>query len=144
MTARHRMPTQLTAVVIRRGKVLLARRVHDQRWELPGGHADLDVVDAPEELSRLVRDATGQAVCVGPEVHDLEIRDDGAAPVQLVAFGCHLQGRLPLQLSEKYHQVAWLPVDTLPVQNLAAGYVDAIQAWQRHPDQHGGDRTDFG
>ncbi len=144
MTARHRMPTQLTAVVIRRGKVLLARRMHDQRWELPGGHADLDAVDAPDELSRLVRAGTGQAVRVGPEVHDLEIRDNGAPPVQLVAFGCHLQGRLPLQISEQYRQVAWLPVDELPVQNLASGYVDAIRAWQLHPEQHGSDATDFG
>ncbi|WP_157970498.1 NUDIX domain-containing protein [Nakamurella deserti] len=136
MTARHRMPTQLTAVVVRNGKVLLARRVHDQQWELPGGTADLDATDGAVELSRLVRASTGQAVVVGPEVYDTQVTtDDG--PVQLIAFGCHLEGRLPLQISERYRQVAWLPVDELPLPNLAAGSEDALRAWLAHRESGG-------
>ena len=136
MTANHRMPTQLAAVVLRRGKVLLARRVHDQRWELPGGPADLDLDDtrAAAELARLVRAGTGQVVAVGPEVHDTPIEADGRQ-LQLIAFGCALQGRSPLQISERYRQVAWLPVDELPLPNLAAGSQEAITAWQRHPER---------
>ena len=137
MTARHRMPTQLTAVVVRRGKVLLARRVHDQQWELPGGVADLDAADVAVELARLVRASTGQAVVVGPEVYDTEIRAEGQNPVQLIAFGCHLEGRLPLQISERYRQVAWLPVDELPLPNLAPGSADALHAWLAHPAADG-------
>lgn len=137
MTPRHRMPTQLTAVVVRNGKVLLARRVHDQQWELPGGMADLDAAAAAAELAALIRATTGQAVQVGPEVYDTEIRVDGHDPVQLVAFGCHLEGRLPLQISERYRQVAWLPVDQLPVENLAPGSQDALDAWLAHPASDG-------
>ena len=136
MTARHRMPTQLTAVVVRNGKVLLARRVHDQQWELPGGIADLDAADVTVELARLVRESTGQAVVVGPEVFDTELLTaDG--PVQLIAFGCHLEGRLPLQISERYRPVAWLPVDELPLPNLASGSEDALHAWLAHPAADG-------
>ena len=144
MTARHRMTTQLKAVVIRRGKVLLARCTHDQHWELPGGTADLDAISPEAVLAEQIRAETGQAVLVGPEVFDFEIRQHGAEPVQMLAYGCHLQGRLPLQLSEKYRQVAWLPVDELPEQNLDAGYADAIRAWRDHPEQHGSEVHDFG
>lgn len=144
MTARHRMTTQLKAVVIRRGKVLLARCTHDQHWELPGGTADLDEASPDIVLAAQIRAETGQAVTVGPEVHDFELRQDGQQPVQMVAYGCHLQGRLPLQISEKYRQVAWLPVDELPVQNLDQGYADAIRAWNVHPEQHGSESHDFG
>ena len=133
MTARHRMPTRLAAVVLRSGKVLLGRRVHDQRWELPGGVADLEAADATAELARLVRESTGQDAVVGPEMFDAELPGpDG--PVQLVAFGCHLGGRRPLQISERYRQVAWLPVDELPAENLAPATQDALQAWLAHPE----------
>lgn len=158
MTARHRMPTRLTAVVIRRGKVLLARRTHDQQWELPGGDprprdhggeagipadgdaGDLADGDVAAALSRLVRSSTGQAVLVGPEVYDTEV-DVGGAPVQLIAFGCRLEGRLPLQISEQYRQVAWLPVDELPLPHLAPGSADAIAAWATHAHREGSDAT---
>lgn len=144
IAGRHRMTTELKAVVIRHGKVLLARHTHDQHWELPGGPADPELQNVHLVLAEQIRAETGQAVIVGPEVFDFEVRTDGTEPVQMLAFGCHLQGRLPLQISAKYRQVAWLPVDELPERNLAAGYVHAIRAWDEHPEQHGGGTTDFG
>jgi ADP-ribose pyrophosphatase YjhB (NUDIX family) len=133
------MTTLQKAVVIRRGKVLLARCRHDQHWELPGDLVDGDASGPGYTLAQQIRAETGQAVLVGPEVHDFV-----QATTQVLTFGCHLQGRLPLQISEKYHQIAWLPVDELPVQNLAPGYVTAIRAWEAHPEQHSFAATDFG
>lgn len=143
MTSRHRMTTQLKAVVIRRGKVLLARCTHDQQWELPGGPADPDAVEPAAVLAAQIRAETGQAVLVGPEIYDFQLQPPGGTKVQMLAFGCHLQGRLPLQISEKYRQVAWLPVDELPEQHLDAGYVTAIRAWHGHPEHHGSEPSDL-
>jgi hypothetical protein len=62
--------------------------------------------------------------------------------MQLVAFGCHLERRLPLQISERYRQVAWLPIDALPLPNLAPGSEGAIHAWVSHPARGASADTD--
>jgi ADP-ribose pyrophosphatase YjhB (NUDIX family) len=138
------MTTLLKGVVIRRGKVLLAKCAHDRHWELPGGPGDPDAGPPETVLAELLRSRTGQAARVGPEVYDFLLSDGDHPVAQILAFGCHLQGRLPLQISDTYRQVAWLPVDELPEHNLVDGYIAAIRAWEKHPEQVGFATTDFG
>lgn len=128
---RHALPLTVKGVVVRRDKVLLTKDGNTE-WTLPGGPSDA-VESADSVLTTLIYQLTGQQVAVGPEVSDAVAGVEGDRS-QVTTYGCVLRSRTPLQLASESHQLAWLPIEDLPV-GLDADELTAITVWRDHPDR---------
>lgn len=101
-----------------RGEVLLAREMADGKWTLPGGWADIGFSPG-EVIEKEFREETGLAVKATRllAVFDKRCHPHPAQPFYVYKFAllCKLQGDLRVQKGFDILDVAFFPMDRLPV-----------------------------
>ncbi|MCB2192622.1 MAG: (deoxy)nucleoside triphosphate pyrophosphohydrolase [Deltaproteobacteria bacterium] len=88
------------AVIMRRGKLLLAQRANNGLWELPGGKAEPGE-NLGDCLLRELQEELAITVQVGPCLATQEGLTPDGLPLRLHAFACRLNGQSPKALEHR-------------------------------------------
>ena len=107
------------AVILRSGKVLLARRgkgrEHAGKWEFPGGRVEPGETSA-SALARELAEELGIVAAIGAEIARAR-HADGSGEIELIA---HIVTKFTGELTLTYHdQVAWVSARRLLEYDLA-------------------------
>uniref|UniRef100_UPI003F499C63 NUDIX hydrolase n=1 Tax=Amycolatopsis sp. CA-096443 TaxID=3239919 RepID=UPI003F499C63 len=121
-------PVSIKGVLVRDGRVLLARNDRDE-WELPGGR--IEPGETPEEcVAREIAEETGLRVAVAgildSWVYHIAVADKN---VFIVTYGCATDMDQAPVLSHEHNRVAEFAEHEVPGLTMPAGYKRSIAAW---------------
>lgn len=117
-------PVSAKAVIVRDGRVLLARNDRDE-WELPGGRVERGESPAAAAV-REIAEETGLLVEVTAELGTAVFEVVPDQVVLLVAFACALTEARELVLSREHEALEWQPLARLDAIALPEVYRDFI------------------
>ncbi len=110
------------AVILRQGRVLIARRPPHKlmplKWEFPGGKVEPGE-DPAAAIVREIREELGCAIAVTqsltPFVHDYR-----TVVIEMIPFVCALTAGSPEPQPHEHTEIAWVSPAGLPAYDLAA------------------------
>lgn len=122
--------TDVRAIILHEGKLLMVQEADDEGWSLPGGWADIG--DSPTEaVEREVREETGLEVKVSRLLGVWDRNQHGHPPypwhVYKLIFLCETQGG-ELAVSHESLDVAYVDPDNLPPLSLTRIVPEEIHA----------------
>lgn len=122
--------TDVRAIILHEGKLLMVQEADDEGWSLPGGWADIG--DSPTEaVEREVREETGLEVKVSRLLGVWDHNQHGHPPypwhVYKLIFLCETQGG-ELAVSHESLDVAYVDPDNLPPLSLTRIVPEEIHA----------------
>lgn len=120
-------PVSVKGVLLVDGRVVLVKNSRDE-WELPGGRAEPGE-DHVRALRREFLEELAVEVSVADPVDSYLFEVVPGEYVQIVAYGCTLDGRFSPLLSDEHVEYCVWPVDRLSEINLPEGYRRSAEKW---------------
>lgn len=125
-------PVSVKGVLLIGGKVVLVKNDRDE-WELPGGRMDPGETHE-RTLVREFREELSIEVELLSFVDSYECEVIPSRHVQIVTYGCRLQGQFEPTLSIEHTEFGLHALDTLDRLALPAGFKRSIQSWSKHAE----------
>jgi 8-oxo-dGTP pyrophosphatase MutT (NUDIX family) len=127
-------PVSVKGVLLVDGRLVLVENSRDE-WELPGGRVEPGE-DHARALMREFLEELSVEICVADRIDSYLFEVVTGQHVQIVTYGCTLDGAFSPLLSDEHVQHCLWPVDRLSEIKLPEGYRRSAEHWSRA--QYGG------
>lgn len=120
-------PISVKGVLLLDGSVVLVKNPREE-WELPGGRPDVGE-DHAQALAREFVEELSIKVTVGRRIDSYVFEVVPGRKVQIVTYGCTLDGAFAPSISSEHIEHCLWPVERLSELHLPMGYRRSVERW---------------